>query len=104
MNEMKVINIFDMNIMQHLIFMHKFINNQLHINILDYFKSNKFERYYLRSNNSGNLYLPLKRSNFTGYSVSYRGPKLWNKFVDKEIQNPKYLFVFKRILRYKVFF
>ena len=99
MKEMNVLNIFSMNLMQHLIFMYKFKNGQLPQNFLKYFRTSESERYNLRSNKSDSFCLPFKQSKFTEHSIFYRGPRLWNTFLDKEITSSKSLFTFKKKLK-----
>ena len=99
LKSMNIINIFDLNIMHHLIFMFKLKNRQLPEIFQSYFEPNVSINYNLRSNSSGNFCLPAKHSKFTEHSIYYRGPKLWNIFSDKEIKSSKSLFIFKRRLK-----
>ena len=71
MKEMNGLNIFNMNLMQHLIFMYKFKNGQLPQNFLKYFRTSESERYNLRSNKSDSFYLPFKQSKFTEHSIFF---------------------------------
>jgi hypothetical protein len=78
MKDMKMMDIFEINIYQHLIFMYRYYNNLLPENFNNKFKKNLNENYNLRSNVNNNYKLPRKYNKFSEYCISYRGPKLWN--------------------------
>ena len=43
------------------------------------YKLKSINKYITRSNNV--LFKPLCKKNFTKFKLSYRGPRLWNKFI-----------------------
>jgi hypothetical protein len=84
MRDMKMMNIYEINIYQHLIFMYKFTNNLTPVNFNCKFKKNINEKYFLRTNQSKFFKLPKKLNKYTEFSIAFRGPKIWNYFLKKE--------------------
>ena len=76
------LNVYQINIYQHLKFMHKFINNQIPSIFSDLIKRPDHKDPTNFSQSS--FYLKRYSLNSTEYSISNRGPKLWNDVVNKE--------------------
>ena len=79
LNDMKALNVFQLNIFNILCFMYKCkqnLNLPVPRNIFTHRKKTKCA---LRNENS--IQEPLCRTNFCRYCISYRGPYLWNKIV-----------------------
>ena len=103
MENLKILNVKNLNIFQVLIFMFKFTKKQLPSNFDDIFLSNNSPKYNLRSTLKRNFILPKNTCKYVEHSLSYRGPKLWNTlFV--EIKNASSLNTFKRLLKYHLLF
>ena len=98
MENMKILNIYNINIYQVLIFMFKFYKKQLPSNFDGIFSQNKTNKYNLRSSLKINFMLPKNTCKYVEHALSYRGPKLWNSlFV--EIKNAPSFNIFKRLLK-----
>ena len=80
MKSMKMLDVNEINIYQHLIFMYKFRNKLTPVIFENKFKTNTNSKYPQRQNESNTYKLPWNFSKFTEFSISYRGPKLWNTF------------------------
>ena len=79
LNDMKALNVFQLNIFDILCFMYeskKNLNPPVFRNIFTHRIKTK---YALRNENS--IQEPLCRTNFSQHCVSYRGPYLWNKMI-----------------------
>jgi len=96
MNDMKMMDIFEINIYQHLIFMYRYYNNLLPVNFNDKFELKINDKYNLRSNRNINYKLPRKCNKLSEYCISYQEPKLWNecqkdfKFTVKSLSSFKF--------------
>ena len=80
--KMNILNIYQLNIYQILIFMYKINNNAIRKNV-----SNNFKKYYnVYGTRSSNVLfqVPKSTSKKTDFKIAYRGPKLWNNFIDKK--------------------
>ena len=75
---MNALNVFQINIYQHLNFMHKSINNQIPSILSDFIKR---PNHKYATNFSQSIFY-LKRSK--KYSISISGPKLWNDVINKQ--------------------
>ena len=71
------LNVYQINIYQHLNFMHKFINDQIPSIFSDLIKRPKHK--YPTNFSQSTFYLKRYSFNSRKYSISIRGPKLWNK-------------------------
>ena len=96
MENLKVLDVNNLNIFQVLNFMYKFTKKQLPSNFDNYFSLNNSSRFNLRSSRKGNFILPKNSSKYVEHSLSYRGPKLWNTLCT-EIKISKNLNTFKNL-------
>ena len=71
---LNVLNVYQINIYQHLNFMHKFINNQIPSIFSDFIK--RLNHKYPTNFSQSHFYLKKYSLNCTKYSISIRGPKL----------------------------
>ena len=79
LNDMKALNVFQLNILNILCFMYKCKQNLNPPVFLNIFTHRTKTKYALRNENS--IQEPLCRTNFSQYCISYRGTYLWNKIV-----------------------
>ena len=79
LNDMKVLNVFQLKIFSILCFMYKCKQNLNPPVFCNIFTHRTKTKYALRNENS--IQEPLCRTNFSQYCISYRGPYLWNKIV-----------------------
>ena len=80
MKSLDILNVYQLNIFQHLLFMHKVKNETT----LDIFK-NRFSYInhgYPTNYSKHNFNIPLVKLNYLKRSISFRGPNLWNKLLD----------------------
>ena len=89
LQSMKVLNIFQLNLFQTLCFMFKTKHNdtpEIFANILNVIQN----KYTTRS--SGRYYPPFKRTTSSQFSISYRGPYIWNSIskIEKSITDNIY--------------
>ena len=85
MIEMNALNIYQMNIYQTLLFMHKVKNNNIHDVFKDSFtlSSNKYN-----TRNCKKTFLkPMFRTKLGQKSIQFRGPELWNEIIPLELQD-----------------
>ena len=75
---LNALNVYQINIYQHLNFMHKFINNQIPSIFSDFIKrpNHKYPTVFSQSS------FYLKRYSLSSKNI-IRGPKLWNDVIDK---------------------
>ena len=98
MRKINALNIFQVNILQNLTFMFK-LKNDLVPNIFkEQFVKNKKIKYATRSSTE-NYKLPLKKSKISQYSISFRGPYLWNKLTTTISRNAASLATFKQNIK-----
>ena len=97
MEELKVLNVYNLNIYQVLIFMFKVINKQVPSNFDRFFNLNS-SKINLRSNHRKKFVLPKNSCKHVEHSLSYRGPKLWNS-LNREVKDVKSSNVFKKMLK-----
>ena len=92
LRSLNALNVYQVNLYQHLNIMHKVSNNVAPLIFNDMFKkpSHKYPTNFSRNNFS------LKKCSLisTKYSISFRGPKLWNEFLNTDE---------KQISSYKLF-
>ena len=79
LNDMKALNVFQLNICNILCFRCKCKQNLNPAVFHNIFTHRTKTKYALRNENS--IQEPLCRTNFSQYCISYRGPYLWNKIV-----------------------
>ena len=101
LKKLNVLNIFQLNIYQNLIFMFK-LNKDLTPTT---FKSKFKRRTFLHNlrNSASLLYdTSLKKTKLGHFSITYRSPYLWNNFISDEERKSEGLSQFKRILKIKL--
>ena len=93
-------NVYQINIYQHLSFMHKFINNQIPSIFSDLIKrpDHKYPTDFLQSN----FYWKRYSLNSTKYYISIRGPKLWNDVINKEEKDIQSYSLFQKKIKSKL--
>ena len=82
---LNALNVYEINIYQHLKFMYKFINNQIPSIFSDFIK--RADHKYPKNFSQSSFYLKRYSLNSTKYSISTCGPKLWNDVVNKEVKD-----------------
>ena len=82
LRKINALNVYQINLYQHLNFMHKFNNQETPRIFNDLIKKlvHKYPTNFLKSN----FCFKNVSLNSTKYSVSFRGPKLWNEILHKE--------------------
>ena len=86
MQELKALNIYQLNIFQTLLFMHKVKNE----NIPDVFKNSfriNTNKYNTKAANT-TFYKPFYRTKTSQYSILFRGPHLWNSLLSTDHTMP----------------
>ena len=81
LTKMKALNVYQLNVFHTLTFMFK-TKLKLVPNIFQNSFIKKESRYVLKS--AGNYSVPIKKSNLSQFSISCRGPHLWNTILRKE--------------------
>ena len=89
---LNALNAYQTNIYQHLNFMHKFINNQIPSIFNDFIKRPNHK--YPTNFSQSSFYLKKYSLNSTKYSISIRGPKLWNDVTNEEEQDIQSYYLF----------
>jgi len=79
LEDMKALNVYELNVFNILCFMYKCRYNLSPYVFRDIYKLKPINKYTLRRNQS--LLEPKCRTNFDQFSITYRGPYLWNKIV-----------------------
>ncbi|XP_065681553.1 uncharacterized protein LOC136095202 [Hydra vulgaris] len=103
MKDVKIMDVFKINIYQHLIFMYQFNNNLSPTNFTNKFEININENYYLRANISNTYKLPQNLNKYTEYSIAYRGPNIWNRYQKGSKCMAKSLCSFKFLIKKEIF-
>ena len=88
LQELKALNIYQLNIFQTLLFMHKVKND----NIPDVFKNSFMiitNKYNTKAANT-TFYKPFCRTKTSQYSIIFRGPHLWNSLIPVDVQSIPY--------------
>ena len=81
--EINALNLYQLNLFQILNFMYKTCRKL----VPDVFQTlfvEKINKYTLKS--QGNYAKPFKKSKLTQFSISYRGPHVWNNLLDKQTE------------------
>ena len=97
---LNILNIYQINIYQHLKFMHKFINNQIPSIFSDFIKRPNHK--YPTNFSQSRFYLKRYSLNSTKYSISIRGPKLWNDVINKEEKDIQSYSLFQKKIKSKL--
>ena len=82
LKSMNALNIFQINMYQHIIFMFKCKHNHVPNFYKNFFELN-LNKYDTRS--TGNFIKPRTRTKHCQFSVSYRGPHLWNSLISRKL-------------------
>ena len=96
MKKLKILNIFQLNIFQNLVFMYQHNINSLPRIFEKSFK--KINHKYPTRIAKKHYSVPLKKSN-SQFSFSYRAPFLWNSILTNHLRNTKTLSIFKYQLK-----
>ena len=100
LRSLNALNVYQINLYQHLNFMHKVNNNVAPIAFHEIF-TNPSHNY--PTNFSYNSFSLKKCSlNSTKYSISFRGPKLWNDFLNNEEKQIRSYTVFSKKIKSKL--
>ena len=78
---LNALNVYQINIYQHLNFVHKFVNNHIPSIFSDLIK--RPDHKYCTNFSQSNFYLKRYSLNSKKYSISVCGPKLWNDVINK---------------------
>ena len=97
---LNALNVYQINIYQHLNFMHKFINNQIPSIFSDFIKRPNHK--YPTNFSQSRFYLKRYSLNSTKYSISIRGPKLWNDVINKEEKDIQSYSLFQKNIKSKL--
>ena len=97
MKKLKILNIFQLNIFQNLVFMYQHNINSLPRIFEKSFK--KINHKYPTRIAKKHYSVPFKKSNFSQFSFSYRDPFLWNSILTDHLRNTKTLSIFKYQLK-----
>ena len=100
LRSLNALNVYQMNLYQHLKFMHKVSNNVASLIFNDMFK--KPSHKYPRNFSLNNFSLKKCSLNSTKYSISFRGPKLWNEFLNTDEKQISSYNLFSRKVKSKL--
>ena len=102
LRSLNALNVYQINLYQHLNFMHKVSNNVAPLIFHEMFKkpSHKYPTNFSLNNFS------LKKCclNSTKYSISFRGPKLWNEFLNTDEKEISSYNLFSRKVKSKLLY
>ena len=97
LREIKALNVYETNLYQNLLFMFKYQND-----MLPKFFNNHFSiisHKYLTRCSIHNFNLPKSTLKKTDYSISYRGPRLWNRILDDKMKSITVIQSFKNVIK-----
>ena len=97
---LNALNVYQINIYQHLNSMHKFINNQIPSIFSDPIK--RSDHKYPTNFSQSSSYLKRYPLNSTKYSLSIRGPKLRNDVINKEEKDIQSYSLFQKKIKSKL--
>ena len=100
LRKINALNVYQINLYQHLNFMHKF-NNQETPRIFNDLIKKPVHKYPTNFSKS-NFCLKFFSLNSTKYSISFRGPKLWNEILHKEEKELESYSLFQNIIKSKL--
>ena len=100
LRKINALNVYQINLYQHLNFMHKFNNQETPRIFNDLIK--KLVHKYPTNFSKSNFCLKNVSLNSTKYSVSFRGPKLWNEILPKEEEELESYSLFQNIKKSKL--
>ena len=97
---LNALNVYQINIYQHLNFKDKFIKNQIPSIFSDVIKRPNHK--YPTTFSQSIFYLKRYSLHSTKYSISIRGPKLWNDVINKEEKNKQSYSLFQKNIKSKL--
>ena len=97
---LNALNVYQINIYQHVNVMHRFINNQISSISSDFIKRPD-HKYPINFSRSG-FYLKRCSLSSTEYSISIPGPKLWNDVINKEEKDIQSYSLFQKKIKSKL--
>ena len=100
LKNLNALNVYQINIYQHLGFMHKFNNNETPKVFNNIIK--RPEHRYPTNFSSLNFSLKSYSLNNTKYSISFRGPKLWNDIPNKQEKEIQSFPLFQKKMKIKL--
>jgi len=100
LRNLNALNVYQINIYQHLGFMHRFNNDETPKVFNDIIK--RPEHRYPTSFSGLNFTLKPYSLNSTKYSISFRGPKLWNDIPNKQEKEIKSSLLFQKKMKSKL--
>ena len=100
LRSLNALNVYQINLYQHLNFMHKVSNNVAPLIFNDMFK--KPSHKYPTNFSHNNFSLKKCSLNSTKYSISFRGPKLWNEFLNTDEKQISSFNLFSRKIKSKL--
>ena len=100
LRKINALNVYQINLYQHLNFMHKF-NNQETPRIFNDLIKKPVHKYPTNFSKS-NFCLKNVSLNSTKYWISFRGPKLWNEILHKEEKELESYSLFQNIIKSKL--
>lgn len=83
MEDFKILEVFNINRYQVILFMYKFKKKLLPPNFDNFFNTNLSLRYNLRTNLKDYYRLPKNSCKYSEHSITYQGPKLWNDLCEE---------------------
>ena len=97
LKKINVLNIYKLNIYQNLLFMFKIYNNMLPTYFQPHFTliNHKYSTRYSISN----FLIPTTSLRKTDFSITCRGPRLWNYFLNRDMKNMTSIKLFKRAVK-----
>ena len=100
LRKINALNVYQINLYQHLNFMHKFNNQETPRIFNDLIK--KLVHKYPTNFSKSNFCLKNVSLNSTKYSISFRGPKLWNEILHKEEKELESYPLFQSVIKSKL--
>ena len=101
LRSLNALNVYQINLYQHLAFMYKLNKNKAPPTFNELIKK-PFHKYPTKF--SENCYrLKAISVKSTKYCISFRGPKIWNKFLTKEEKELQSFSIFKKVVPSKLF-
>ena len=100
LRSLNALNVYQINLYQHLAFMYKLNKNKAPLTFNELIKK-PFHKYPTQfSENCFSLKAISLKS--TKYCISFRGPKIWNKFLTKEEKELQSFSIFKKVIHSKL--
>ena len=99
LKSLNALNVYQINLFQILLFMHKIKNNNLRNIFTNCFEINKNK--YNTKSTKVTFYKPFFKTKLNQYSIMYRRPYLWNNLITNDLHNlpfNQFKIITKRIL------